>query len=196
MIIECKTCSKKFVVSDNAIPSSGRMVQCSNCNQKWFQKPQSDTKITKKTSKKLASSENIKASDGKFYKFLGQQWGQVLPSGKTGVLASKKISEELHQLTNKTFMKDADKVTVINPSKSLAQKNKKQIKSDKENYKSLGFFGYIFLIFLISISLIGIVETFKEEIIKILPETESQLNFVYETFENILIIVKDFFKQY
>ena len=39
MIIQCKSCSKKFVVKDADIPKEGRMVQCSNCSQKWFQTP-------------------------------------------------------------------------------------------------------------------------------------------------------------
>ena len=38
------------------------------------------------------SVDSIKASDGKTYKFLGSQWAQVLPSGKTGLFAKKKIS--------------------------------------------------------------------------------------------------------
>ena len=32
MIIECKTCSKKFVVNDADIPDQGRVVQCGNCS--------------------------------------------------------------------------------------------------------------------------------------------------------------------
>ena len=39
MIIQCKSCSKKFLVKDEDIPTEGRMVQCSNCSQEWFQAP-------------------------------------------------------------------------------------------------------------------------------------------------------------
>ena len=39
MIIQCKSCSQKFLVKDEDIPPEGRMVQCSNCSQKWFQAP-------------------------------------------------------------------------------------------------------------------------------------------------------------
>ena len=39
MIIECKSCNKKFNVPDNAIPATGRLVQCSNCGNKWTQYP-------------------------------------------------------------------------------------------------------------------------------------------------------------
>ena len=36
MILECKSCQKKFVVPDNAITIAGRLVQCSACNNQWF----------------------------------------------------------------------------------------------------------------------------------------------------------------
>ena len=39
MIIECNSCNKKFNVPDNAIPATGRLVQCSNCGNKWTQYP-------------------------------------------------------------------------------------------------------------------------------------------------------------
>ena len=43
MILECKSCQKKFIVPDNAITNAGRLVQCSSCGNKWTQFP-----ITKK----------------------------------------------------------------------------------------------------------------------------------------------------
>ena len=39
MILTCNSCGKKFVVPDNAIGPSGRMVQCSYCGNKWKQFP-------------------------------------------------------------------------------------------------------------------------------------------------------------
>jgi len=39
MIIQCESCSRKFQVKDEDIPKEGRMVQCSNCSQKWFHTP-------------------------------------------------------------------------------------------------------------------------------------------------------------
>ena len=39
MIIECNSCNKKFNVPDDAIPATGRLVQCSNCGNKWTQYP-------------------------------------------------------------------------------------------------------------------------------------------------------------
>ena len=39
MILECKSCNKKFLVPDSAITSTGRLVQCSSCGNKWTQYP-------------------------------------------------------------------------------------------------------------------------------------------------------------
>ena len=39
------------------------------------------------------SIDSVKASDGKTYKFLGSQWAELLPSGKTGLFAKKKIGK-------------------------------------------------------------------------------------------------------
>ena len=39
MILSCNSCEKKFVVPDNAISATGRLVQCSSCGNKWTQFP-------------------------------------------------------------------------------------------------------------------------------------------------------------
>ena len=59
MILNCNACGKKFVVPDSAITSSGRMVQCGSCGNKWKQFPikkrenlEIKTKIEKETNQK------------------------------------------------------------------------------------------------------------------------------------------------
>ena len=98
MIIQCESCSKKFIVKDSDIPKEGRNVQCGYCSFTWHQKltsaPDKPIKLIKeaKSSKKqneTLSVDSIKASDGKTYKFLGSQWAELLPSGKTGLFAKK-----------------------------------------------------------------------------------------------------------
>ncbi len=39
MIIQCESCSRKFVVKDNDIPEKGRTVQCGYCSATWHQMP-------------------------------------------------------------------------------------------------------------------------------------------------------------
>ena len=110
MIIQCKSCSRKFAVKDSDIPKEGRMVQCGYCSVTWHQMPAEITTIPKKQkiikslvdeSDDSPSVDSIKASDGKTYRFLGSQWAELLPSGKTGLFARKKISEELDEVTGR-----------------------------------------------------------------------------------------------
>ena len=36
MLISCNNCHKKFDVNSNLIPEKGRLLECSNCKNKWF----------------------------------------------------------------------------------------------------------------------------------------------------------------
>ena len=63
MILSCNSCNKKFVVPDQAIASTGRMVQCGSCGNKWKQFPINE--IKKKQSftvsqKVVSKTKNIK----------------------------------------------------------------------------------------------------------------------------------------
>ena len=55
MIIQCESCSKKFVAKDSDIPKEGRVVQCGYCSVTWHQMP-----IV--TSTKITRQKNIKKS--------------------------------------------------------------------------------------------------------------------------------------
>lgn len=44
MIITCPSCSKRYLVDDQAIDSKGRSVQCVSCDHKWFFKPNEASK--------------------------------------------------------------------------------------------------------------------------------------------------------
>ena len=107
MIIQCNSCSRKFVVQDQAIPKEGRTVQCGYCSVSWHQLPISTKVKAEKVTEKIIekdespSVDSIKASDGKTYKFLGSQWAELLPSGKTGLFARKKIGQELDKITGR-----------------------------------------------------------------------------------------------
>ena len=133
MIIQCESCSRKFIVKDKDIPREGRMVQCGYCSVTWHQMPISiQTKTFKQTVvkkpvekvKEDLSIDNIKASDGKTYKFLGSQWAQVLPSGKTGLFAKRKIGKELDKLTGRKREKPVEK---------RKKKAKKEVNPSSEN---------------------------------------------------------------
>ena len=72
MIIECKSCGKKFNVPDQAITSNGRLVQCSSCGHKWTQfpvkqkikKPPTKPVLVKLGDKRPKPKKKIKKNEG------------------------------------------------------------------------------------------------------------------------------------
>ena len=56
MIIDCPECNKKFEIDSNLIPIDGRLLQCGNCNHKWFFKLNNIEKIVEK--KKIETTED------------------------------------------------------------------------------------------------------------------------------------------
>ena len=216
MIIQCESCSRKFIVKDKDIPREGRMVQCGYCSVTWHQMPISiQTKTFKQTVvkkpvekvKEDLSIDNIKASDGKTYKFLGSQWAQVLPSGKTGLFAKRKIGKELDKLTGRKREKPVEKrKKKIKKELDPASENIEDTKQLPDVYrpkKGLGFFGYIFLLIIIAFSIVGILRTFENDLLSHFPETEyifgllnKQSQYFTETIKNMILIVNDLIDLY
>tara|TARA_Y100001936_G_C15958941_1_gene604490 strand:+ start:251 stop:901 length:651 start_codon:yes stop_codon:yes gene_type:complete len=216
MIIQCKSCSRKFVVKDSDIPKEGRTVKCGYCSVSWHQIPisiKTDTikeKSVIKTINKVKenlSVDAIKASDGKTYKFLGSQWAELLPSGKTGLFAKKKIGKELDKLTgrkiestNLTKKKKVKKELDPSSGKLNDEKQLPQIYVEKGG---LGFFGYIFIIIILGFSIVGVLKTFENDLINNFPEIQyifelldEQLEFFSETVKNMIVIFKDLINSY
>ena len=54
MHIECINCRKIFEIEENLIPKNGRLLQCGNCDHRWFYKNK------KKEIKEAEIEENIK----------------------------------------------------------------------------------------------------------------------------------------
>ena len=212
MIIECKSCSKKFFVEDGDIPTDGRTVQCGNCSEQWFQMPTpTPVAAVKSNIDEDLSLEELEASDGKTYRFLGMRWAEVLPSGKTGKIAKKHIGAELHQLTGKEIPKTIRKIdkrvnyrkkkTKIDSDEKVIDPSAGQTDIDitKKEKKGLGFFGYILLLIIISLSTIGVLKTFQTELIMYFPETEYLFDkgeYIFESMGYIITIIKDLINFY
>ena len=213
MIIQCESCSRKFIVKDSDIPEGGRTVQCGHCSVTWHQKsisvPNKPIKLTKivKPSEKINESlsvEAIKASDGKTYKFLGSQWAQLLPSGKTGLFAKKKIGRELDKITGRNIEKTSEKRKKKELDPSSQDMGDREKLSDVYTPKEgLGFFGYIFLLIIIGFSIVGLLKTFETDLIDHFPKMEyvyeildQQLIFVSETVKNMITIFNDLIDSY
>ena len=215
MIIQCESCSRKFIVKDSDIPKEGRTVQCGYCSVTWRQRPVSvttgiieKTKITRPVTQTddSPSVDSIEASDGKTYRFLGSQWAELLPSGKTGLFARKKISRELDEITGrkekKITKKRKKKLEEVNPS-SEALDHEKRLPDIYKPKQGLGFFAYFFLIIIIGFSLVGILRTFENDLLHNFPEAEyvfelldEQSEYFSETFKNMVTIIKDLMNSY
>ena len=215
MIIQCESCSRKFIVKDSDIPKEGRTVKCGYCSVTWHQMP---VAIPKRTIKKpqvskpiveadeSPSVDSIKASDGKTYRFLGSQWAELLPSGKTGLFAWKKISQELDEITGrkeiKITKKRKKKLEEVDPSSGDLD-SEKQLSDTYKPKQGLGFFGYIFLLIIIGFSVVGLLRTFENDLLNTFPQTEyiyelldEQLEFLAESVKNIIVIVNDLIANY
>ena len=215
MIVQCESCSRKFVVNDNDIPNEGRTVQCGYCSVTWHQMPVSTLTRTAKKPKiskpvtgtdESPSIDSIEASNGKTYRFLGNQWAELLPSGKTGLFARKKISQELDEITgrkeNKITRKRKKKLEEVDPSSESLDETK-QLPGVYKPKQGLGFFGYIFLLIIIGFSFVGILKTFEDDLLNYFPETEyvfilldEQLEFLAESVKNIIVIINDLIDSY
>ena len=216
MIIQCQSCSRKFIVKDSDITNKGRTVQCGYCSVTWhqmpilrtnkFEKKENIKKTTKKPNEDL-SVDSIKASDGKTYKFLGSQWAQLLPSGKTGLFAKRKIGKELDKLKGRKIEKISEKKAKkvkkeLNPSVDSIGSDKK-LPDVYRPKQGIGFFGYIFLIIIIGFSVVGILKTFENDLITYYPETtlvfetlNQQLEYLSESFKNLIVIIGDLINTY
>ena len=209
MIIQCESCSRKFQVKDEDIPEKGRMVQCSNCLQKWFQVPiKIQSSITPDIDKKVSKKE-FEASDGRVYRFMGSQWAEVLRSGKTGLLAKRTIGAELNRRAGiakpKKSRKKVKKIQEIEQEIEIESISKiidpssEQIDSDNQKKGGLGFFGYIILLTIITLSVVGILKTFQNELIMYFPETEyifDKGENIFESIGYIITIIKDLIEFY
>jgi predicted Zn finger-like uncharacterized protein len=215
MIIQCESCSKKFVVKDSDIPEEGRNVQCGYCSVTWHQMPvTTPTRAVKKPqiskpvveSDESPSVDSIKASNGKTYRFLGSQWAELLPSGKTGLFARKKISRELDEITGrkeiKVTRKRKKKLEEVDPSSGDLD-SEKQLSDTYKPKQGLGFFGYIFLLIIIGFSVVGVLRTFENDLLNTFPQTEyiyelldEQLEFLAESVKNIIVIINDLVDSY
>ena len=215
MIIQCESCSRKFIVKDSDIPKDGRTVQCGYCSVTWHQMPiTTPTRTVKKSqiSKPVVeadespSVDSIKASDGKTYRFLGSQWAELLPSGKTGLFARKKISRELDEVTGRKERKIArkrkKKLEELDPS-SGGLDGETQLPDIHIPKQGLGFLGYIFLLIIIGFSVVGVLRTFENDLLNTFPETEyiyelldEQLEFLAESVKNMIVIINDLIDSY
>ena len=171
MILSCNSCKKKFVVPDNAIGASGRLVQCSSCGNKWTQFP-----IGKKTKPKEKISK-IKSPPKK-----------IPNSAKTNKRRiKKKAGPNLYSpeyLSKKHGIK-------LDSEPNLSKK----ITQDKTKV-SFGFYRFLIVWIVIIISILKLLHFTQDIIVEQFPIAEIYINYLFESIRNIKEIIQNFFSNY
>ena len=178
MIITCNCGEKKFKLPDNSIPPSGRLVQCGYCGLKWKQFPVDEAINTRSISspKKVVSRPQpvqAKIKKPKKIKKTDPKKTREISLYSPEYLA-KKHGININQDNNKKIIKNVD---------------------DNKNY-GLGFYSSIIILTIFIISFFGILNLTKDIVIFYYPFLESYILYLYETIENIKIIITDFLSIY
>ena len=122
-------------------------------------------------------------------------------------MQKKKIGRELDKLTGRKTESVLEKEKKkskkdVDPSSesSNAEKQLPDIYIAKEG---MGFFGYVFLLIVVTFSLVGILKTFETDLINHFPEIEyifkildEQLIYVSESVKNIITVANDLMDSY
>ena len=155
MIIQCKSCQKKFVVDDSAITTKGRIVQCGSCGNKWTQFPDKK-KINPTGLKKI--SINQKTTKRKS--------------------SAKKRGNNPQMFTNE-YLEKKYGIKVDN------NENRTQSISSSKKSTGLGFYGFFIFLLIFVFTFFGILGMSKEYLIYNYPETSFYIEKFYEVVENI-----------
>ena len=176
MILECKSCQKKFLVPDNAIPSSGRLVQCSSCGNKWTQYPE----------KKIIQPKKIdlqpkKISDKKIFNTIKDKKDKVIAKKKK---INKKTGPSIY---SKEYLEKKHGIKIGEGFQKKTQQGKNV--SIESSY--FGFYSYLFLT-LIGISfLLGILNLTEDIIIFYFPFLEIYIEYLFENINYFRILISD-----
>ena len=167
MILNCNSCGKKFVVPDQAIPASGRLVQCGSCGNKWKQFPANIDKPRSQISKPA-----IKQSVSKPKKIKQK----ILKKVREIDLYSPEYLEKKHGIT--------------------LGSDKKKVKFSNNRPISFGFYNYLILFIVLIIVLSRGLYFFQDFLSQSLPFTKFYLDYFFESIRNMFEIWKNLISIY
>jgi len=172
MIIKCNSCEKSFTVPDNAINKNGRLVKCGLCGNKWTQYPQ----------------ENEKVKIQKIEKSLIEE--RILPK-KTVVKKKKKTK----QIYTSEYLQKKHGIKIINPSDSTKNLSSSS-SATKKNINSLGFYNHLLIFIVFAITILGTLNLTEEIINTNFPNIGEYIFYLFETINNLKLIIFDIFSKY
>ena len=173
MILNCNSCGKKFVIPDNAITASGRLVQCGSCGNKWKQFPINEKKQT-----------------------------QSISSPKKLATKPRKIQQNTQKLkkTKRSNVRKAREINLYSPE-YLAKKHGIKLSEDvsptsSNNKISFGFYNSLLLFLIIIIFLSRGLYFFQDFVVQKLPFTEFYIDYFFESIRNIFELWKNLISSY
>ena len=173
MILNCNSCGKKFVVPDQAITPTGRMVQCGSCGNKWKQFPIT-SEIKKST---IEQKTNVK---------------------KTNLKKSPNITKI--PKPKKKKVKKIREISLYSPE-YLAKKHGIKLDEDFKktpihNKVSFGFYNSLILLLVLMIAISKSLHFFQDFIIELFPFTSFYLDYFFESIRNMFEIWKNLISSY
>ena len=177
MILSCNSCGKKFVVPDNAISETGRLVQCSACGNKWKQFPIKNSKKEETVLKPIFKKNYEKPISPK------------KPVSPKKISKSKKKTREVNLYSPEYLAKKHG----IKIKDSEPKASKESIPKDKVSF---GFYNslLVFLVFIIFFS--RSLYFTQSYIITVFPITEFYLSYFFENIRNVFEIFKNLITSY
>ena len=177
MILTCNSCGKKFVVPDNAITASGRMVQCGSCGNKWRQYPVGEVKKT-----------------------------QSIPRTKKVVSKPQPIKQKIEKpkKVKRTAPKKPREISLYSPEylakkhgiKINDEQHEKKISKQEKVKVSFGFYNSLIILIFFVVALSRVLYFSQEFIITNIPASEYYLDYFFESIRNIFEIWKNLIANY
>ena len=63
MFIQCSDCDYKYIVNSADLKPDGRMVECANCNHRWFQEPLKGDDLLSSSVPKISQEKTLKKDE-------------------------------------------------------------------------------------------------------------------------------------
>ena len=97
MFIQCSDCDYKYIVNSADLKPDGRMVECANCNHRWFQEPLKGEDLLSSSVPKTSQEKPLEKEDE------GQNNETDLPPKEIKNLPSTVVREQKVSFIN-TFL--------------------------------------------------------------------------------------------
>ena len=180
MIITCNNCNKKFDIDSNLIPDKGRLLQCANCDHKWFFKKE----ILENNVSPIVEdidSDNVNVFDQNNTTNNDEINPSDLSNKQVEIDAVVELDEKIEIYNKEETGKNIE--VNINEDIPVISKPKKPKK-----FKILNSFIVAIISF---VAFIILVDTFKYPIGKIVPNIEFILYNLYESIKDISLFIRD-----